>query len=104
MQESIAANFQRLGRHVIMESHLTIHTWPEHRYAAVDFFTCGESPDPQRAHAYLSQAPGATASHPIARGETLRLDGKPVGVSVVHHKAQPGEGVTIPPGCGELDS
>ena len=43
-------------------------------------------------------------SFEIARGETLRLDGKPVGVSVVHHKAQPGEGVTIPPGCGELDS
>lgn len=36
-------------------------------------------------------------------GVALRLDGKPVGVSVVHHKAQPGEGVTIPPGCGELD-
>ena len=27
---------------VIMESHLTIHTWPEHEYAAVDIFTCGD--------------------------------------------------------------
>lgn len=27
---------------IIMESHLTIHTWPEHHYAAVDIFTCGE--------------------------------------------------------------
>jgi len=26
---------------VIAESHLSIHTWPEHRYAAVDVFTCG---------------------------------------------------------------
>ena len=26
---------------VISESHLAIHTWPEHRYAAVDLFTCG---------------------------------------------------------------
>lgn len=26
---------------VIAESHLTVHTWPEHRYAAVDVFTCG---------------------------------------------------------------
>lgn len=26
---------------VIKESHLTIHTWPEHRYAAIDVFTCG---------------------------------------------------------------
>lgn len=28
---------------VIQESHLTIHTWPEEGYAAVDIFTC--SPD-----------------------------------------------------------
>lgn len=27
---------------IIMESHLTIHTWPEYGYAAVDIFTCGE--------------------------------------------------------------
>lgn len=27
---------------VIQESHLTIHTWPEYRYAAVDVFTCGD--------------------------------------------------------------
>ena len=28
---------------VISESHVTIHSWPEHGYAAVDVFTCGES-------------------------------------------------------------
>ena len=27
----------------ISESHLSIHTWPEHGYAAVDIFTCGEN-------------------------------------------------------------
>ena len=27
---------------IIMESHLTIHTWPEHEYAAIDIFTCGK--------------------------------------------------------------
>src|SRR5438132_580002 len=26
---------------VIAESHLSIHTWPEYRYAAVDIFSCG---------------------------------------------------------------
>jgi S-adenosylmethionine decarboxylase proenzyme len=25
---------------VITESHVTIHTWPEHEYAAVDIFSC----------------------------------------------------------------
>ena len=33
----------------IAESHLCIHTWPEHAYAAVDIFTCGEAFDPTEA-------------------------------------------------------
>jgi S-adenosylmethionine decarboxylase len=37
---------------VVEESHLSIHTWPECGYAAVDFFTCGESM-PERAHEVL---------------------------------------------------
>ena len=31
---------------VIAESHMSIHTWPEYSYAAVDLFTCGEDVDP----------------------------------------------------------
>jgi len=38
---------------VIAESHLSIHTWPEHRYAAVDIFSCGETIDPGQAASYL---------------------------------------------------
>ena len=38
---------------VVEESHLSIHTWPEHGYAAVDFFTCGDSM-PERAHEVLA--------------------------------------------------
>jgi len=34
---------------VIAESHYTIHTWPEHRYAAVDLFFCSESVEAERA-------------------------------------------------------
>ena len=40
----------------IQESHLSIHTWPEHLYAAVDIFTCGDSIDPWRAYESLKTA------------------------------------------------
>lgn len=43
---------------VVQESHLSIHTWPEHGYAAVDFYTCGSS-DPIMAHEALCQGLGA---------------------------------------------
>lgn len=39
---------------IIAESHLTIHTWPEHGYAAVDFFTCGAHTNPLLAHQLLT--------------------------------------------------
>lgn len=38
---------------IISESHLTIHTWPELGYAAVDVFTCGPVVDPWIACDYL---------------------------------------------------
>jgi len=34
---------------IIAESHLTIHTWPEHGYAAADIFTCGTTVMPEKA-------------------------------------------------------
>ena len=39
---------------VISESHITIHTWPELGYAAVDVFTCGENVNPWDACNYLT--------------------------------------------------
>ncbi len=38
---------------VIAESHLTIHTWPEYSYAAVDIFTCGDLIKPEIAARFL---------------------------------------------------
>jgi S-adenosylmethionine decarboxylase len=37
------------GVAVLAESHITIHTWPEYDYAAVDVFTCGDDADPRVA-------------------------------------------------------
>ncbi|ENH97062.1 S-adenosylmethionine decarboxylase proenzyme [Gracilibacillus halophilus YIM-C55.5] len=31
---------------VISESHLTIHTFPEHGYASIDVYTCGDKVNP----------------------------------------------------------
>jgi len=33
------------GTVIIAESHVCIHTWPEHNFAAVDIFTCSEKMD-----------------------------------------------------------
>ena len=41
---------------VIAESHFAIHTWPEHGFAAVDLFTCGDSVDPYKAFEHLRGA------------------------------------------------
>ena len=45
---------------VLEESHLSIHTWPEHGYASVDFFTCGQGL-PDRAHEVIRR--GLRAEH-----------------------------------------
>jgi S-adenosylmethionine decarboxylase len=34
------------GTVILAESHLSIHTWPEKGYAAMDFYTCGDHTDP----------------------------------------------------------
>ncbi len=44
---------------VIAESHLSIHTWPEYRYAAVDIFSCGDVLQPEVAAWYLVDQFGA---------------------------------------------
>ena len=44
---------------VVEESHLSIHTWPEHGYAALDFYTCG-AVSPEAALSELGTLLGAT--------------------------------------------
>ncbi|MFC4769056.1 adenosylmethionine decarboxylase [Effusibacillus consociatus] len=40
---------------IISESHLTIHSFPEHGYASVDVYTCGDRIDPQIACDFITQ-------------------------------------------------
>jgi len=40
---------------VIAESHLSIHTWPEYGYAAMDIYTCGDHTDPWKACRYAAE-------------------------------------------------
>lgn len=37
----------------LAESHISIHTWPELQYAALDIFTCGKTMSPQVALEYI---------------------------------------------------
>ena len=44
---------------IIAESHLSVHTWPEYGYAAVDIFTCGDTVQSEKAAEMLIEKLGA---------------------------------------------
>lgn len=50
---------------IISESHLTIHSFPEHGYASIDVYTCGDRIDPKVASTYISKALAATTSEVV---------------------------------------
>ncbi|MFB4166687.1 adenosylmethionine decarboxylase [Virgibacillus sp. JSM 102003] len=41
---------------IIAESHLTVHSFPEHGYASIDVYTCSNTIDPNVAVDYIIQA------------------------------------------------
>jgi S-adenosylmethionine decarboxylase len=71
---------------VIAESHISIHTWPEYGYAAVDFFTCGESVDPYKAHEHMKEMLAASKAfvQELKRGIPSDTD------EIISHKTLPG--------------
>ena len=63
------------GAVIIAESHLAIHTWPEHRFAAVDYFSCG-AVEAEAAIRSLQVALGARSVERLSltRGPLGRLE------------------------------
>ncbi|WLR44296.1 adenosylmethionine decarboxylase [Bacillus carboniphilus] len=49
---------------IISESHLTIHSFPEHGYASIDVYTCGDL-DPNVAANYIAEALNANTNETI---------------------------------------
>lgn len=58
------------GVATLAESHLALHSWPEHGYLAADVFTCGDHVNPQALVEVLKQRfePGVVEVRELERG------------------------------------
>lgn len=58
------------GLILLKESHVTIHTWPEHHYASVDVVTCGDPKEARIAFESLVKSfrPKKTVCKMVRRG------------------------------------
>ncbi|WP_170384144.1 adenosylmethionine decarboxylase [Ruegeria atlantica] len=74
----LSGSFHKFGGHggvtgvmLLAESHISIHTWPEQGYAAIDIFMCGDA-RPDKAVAYLEDQlrPARSTITRIQRGST----------------------------------
>jgi S-adenosylmethionine decarboxylase len=67
---SFGAGMGVTGVLLLAESHISIHTWPEHGFAAADIFMCGDA-QPQLALDVIDAAltPATRSVQTIARGQ-----------------------------------
>ena len=76
------------GLAVLAESHLSIHSWPEHGYLAADVFTCGTRTEPVKAVDVLKDAfePEHVSFEVVKRGVRpigLEDDNRPLGAGIL---------------------
>lgn len=72
-------HFQEFSPHgltgviVVAESHLAFHTWPEHLYLSLDYFTCGDAVKPEIAISIVEQGlnPGRVSRTVLTRGTEI---------------------------------
>lgn len=57
---------------LLAESHISIHTWPEYSYAAIDVFMCGDA-EPERVIEHLKTVfnPSKVEIRTLKRGESV---------------------------------
>ena len=61
------------GLALLAESHISLHTWPEKQYIAIDVFTCGNHTKPYKAVRYLREVfqPERVEIKEVKRGSNL---------------------------------
>lgn len=70
---------------LLAESHITVHTWPEHDYAAFDVFMCGACRPMQAAKIITAACLDAVTSvRSIDRGLGLNAGDVAANISVSH--------------------
>ncbi len=84
------------GVALIAESHISVHTWPECGYAAIDIYTCGSSCWPSLGCDYLASYFEAKSVHMMSVRRGLNNQG------IFSHQICADQG--LPNECGAIDS
>ncbi|UCD96557.1 MAG: adenosylmethionine decarboxylase [Candidatus Bathyarchaeota archaeon] len=73
--KTVSHNYSPIGITVILllaETHISIHTWPQYKYAALDVFICSDEADPETAWNVVKAAlkPASSKTREIHRQVT----------------------------------